>query len=191
MGKSVVEVERKKRLNGHKKQKTSVNVFVKFFPPPMKVLDLGVRNGYEVKLMNKRGYDVIGTDIDNEWIEYAHNVKKRNVIYDDIMNTKLTKNSFDAIFGRHVLEHVEPTEKFLEICHGLLKPRGKIFFIFPLEPRERKHKKHPVRYPKIDDFREIIRDVKFETLYIGYSKHLGVFPFSHRMGEALYIAEKI
>lgn len=186
---NVAKREKKKKRNNFAKLRSAIKVFKKYFPSPLRVLCLGTRIGMEVELFNKKGYNAIGTDIVEEYVEYARS-KNRNVIYDDIMHTKLKENSFDVIFGRHFLEHVSSTVKLLRICHKLLKPNGGVFFIFPLESHEG-DKTHLVRYPTLDDFKYIADGSNFETLYLGKSKKKGIVPFTTRMGEVLYIAKKV
>jgi len=172
------------------KIKSAVKVFKRYVEPGcfVDVLDLGAREGYSTNQLWKSGYMAVGTDIDKE------HTGKNGVYYDDIMNTGLPDGKFHGIFGRHVLEHVEPTEKLLEICHRLLRPKGRVFFIFPLEPEKKfaDDKRHLVRYPDIFDFAKVLyKKILFNTLYLGMSKHMGIIQFSHKVPEALFVGEKL
>jgi len=174
-----------KLINKYAKLDSAVKVFMRWCPidqVPRRVLDLGARDGYTTKKLTKKGYNVTGTDIDQKCIRYCKE-RGRNVIYDDIMHTNLKQNSFDAVFGRHVLEHIHDTRRFFEICKGLLKPTGIVFFIFPLE-KKREIGKHQVFFPSIKDFKT---PEGFNTLYLGLSKEMGIKKFSFQIPEALYI----
>ena len=186
-------MEKKEKLR-HKKRRTktksAIECFMRYVPSKgfTYVLDLGARTGDSTNLLWKNNYITIGTDIDEEC------TGKNGVYYDDIMNTELPDGAYHGIFGRHVLEHVEPTEKLLEICHRLLRPKGRVFFIFPLEPEKKfaEDKRHLVRYPDVSDFAKVLyKKPLFNTLYLGLSKHMGVIQFSHKVPEALFVGEKL
>jgi len=180
----VSKKEELKRKNRNPKIKSAVATLVKILPPPGKVLDLGVRDGFSTGELSKAGYDVIGTDVNKKFIKYARK-KGYNVIYDDIMKTKLEGYNFDIIYGRHVLEHCAPTDEFFKQCAKVLTTAGVVFFIFPLEPK-RKPGNHKVFFPTLEDFpgSELFTEITFCN-----SKDMGIIPFSDVKGEALYIGK--
>jgi len=184
MGKPESSRERVKRKNRNPKIQSAIAALVVTALPPLRVLDLGVRDGYSTKELTKAGYTVIGTDSDREFVKYAQG-RGLPVIYDDVMQTRLRSHSFDVIYGRHVLEHCAPTELFFEQCAKLLKPSGIVFFIFPLEP-VRKPGNHKVFFPSLDDFPGSGR---FEQLVLCNSSDVGIIPFSEEKGEALYVGK--
>ena len=119
MGKDAQVLERH-RLRTRPKIRSSIVAMSKLFPAPAKVLDVGSEDGYANEVFAELGYDVVSTDV---------RPLGPKVIRDDIMNTKLSVG-FDIVYGRHVLEHVKPTKRFLRKCFRLLKKRWTCFFCF-------------------------------------------------------------
>jgi 2-polyprenyl-3-methyl-5-hydroxy-6-metoxy-1,4-benzoquinol methylase len=132
-------------------------------PDACTIVDIGSRTGYAVELFCDRGFDAIGTDVTKEHIEYAVS-KSRNVIYDDILDTKLTQE-YDLVFSRHALEHCKDTLLFLNNCYKLLNPSGVAVIIFPLETAHKdspyEHGEHCVFYPTTKDFEAVVKQTKF------------------------------
>ena len=191
------DIERIDRKIKRKMIKSTVRVFVDVFPvKDVKVVDIGARIGYATKLLKNAGYDVIGTEIEPRYVDYA--VKKgRNVIVDNFMNSKLPGNEFDIVFSRHVLEHCADTGKFFDECERILKPFGRVFITFPLEKKktfsEKFNKKtgmtkaeHRVCYETIEEFRGVVDNTNFKIEYLDYSEKMGIVPMKR---EVLLIAE--
>lgn len=180
-------IEKVDRPSVRAKIKSTIAVFEKTFPNKgISVVDIGTRVGYAVKLLNKAGYSAIGTDVEPFYVDHAVS-KGRNVIVDDVMDTRLRKGTFDVVFSRHVLEHCGDTVQFLNSCKALLKNGGHVFCTFPLESREKFKEKynkatgltsagHKVYYETIDNFRAVLGMVDFEIKYLDYSEKLGIIP---------------
>lgn len=178
-----------------KRIKSCVRTFENVFPDKnIRVLDIGARTGYGTKLLSDAGYNVLGTDIIEAYVEEARS-KKLPVCFDDILNTTLKDNSFDAIFSRHVIEHCRDTQKFLEVCLRLLKPGGGVFILFPLESQKSFDKKmdadlgmttagHMVHYDSITSFAAVVAKTGFNIKYLDYSEKKGIKPMKN---EALFI----
>jgi len=184
MAKPYSKREKIKRKKRKPEIRSAIEVLKDFKPPPLRVLDVGIRCGYSTKTLEKSGYDVVGIDNDREFVKYT---KKKGlpVTHDDIMKTKLRPHSFDVIYGRHVLEHCAPTKKFFDQCVKLLRPNGFVLFIFPLE-EPRKPGNHKVFFPALEDFPQ---DKRFDKVFFGDSVDMGIIPFSAVTGEALYMGQ--
>jgi len=177
--KSIEHVNQKKNLL---RIKSTVKLFRKTFKSG-KVVDIGTRTGYAIKLLTKHGYDAIGTDIEPHYVNYAteHGL---NVIVDDFMNTMLEANTFDLIYSRHVLEHCPDTIKFFQNCEKILKPKGNIFLTFPLQ--ENLKGEHKVFYETINKFKKVLNKFNFNIKHLDYSIKSGIIPTNK---EILLIAE--
>lgn len=177
-----ISMQIKERRKYHPHTRSTVLAFIKEFPDRrLKVLDIGTRDGYAVELLAKNGYNVLGTELIKKFATFAQK-KGRNVIFDDIMDSKLKANSFDVIYSRHCLEHCRDTFCFFKACEKILKPKGSIFIVFPLETEKQFYARkfpglqHMVCYEHKDDFRKIIAKTKFKEVYFGKSKRKEIIP---------------
>jgi len=167
--------------------RSTVNVFMQYFPNG-KVVDLGTRTGYAVRLLKEAGYDAMGVEMEPYYVNYA--IKQGlNVILDDVMDSKLPGDTFDLVYSRHVLEHCPDTVKFFETCERILKPGGSVFVTFPTQKAKtfkKKPKDHKVFYETIDDFKKVLKKVNFSITYLGYSEKSGIIPLKR---EILFIGK--
>lgn len=104
---------------------SSLAEFVKSIPSGSKVLNIGsggeIMNVINANLQNQ-DIEVLASDIDED---------RKPDIVDDIVNTKLTKNSFDYIIMAEVLEHVKEPKLAVENLHKVLKKNGGCFISTP------------------------------------------------------------
>ncbi|MFH1978082.1 MAG: class I SAM-dependent methyltransferase [Candidatus Aenigmatarchaeota archaeon] len=93
-------------------------------------LDLGTGPGSQAIRLSEKGFEVTGSDISEHAIEKAKKLESKiNFVVDDILDTKLPKESYDYIFDRgcfHVLEP-EQREKYIENVLSILKTGGILF----------------------------------------------------------------
>lgn len=132
----------------------AVNRCEKLFPGPLKVLDVGTRDGFCRDLFIKKGYDCVGTDIEPQG---------PGIIKDDFNHTKL-QVKVDLIFARHVIEHCDDVGSFLITCKKLLTPGGRLFIVFPLQSKREPGVKHKVFIETMDDFRSYTEALKIQEL---------------------------
>jgi len=174
-------VEYAKREDVCERIADSVETFMHYFPDTeLRVLDVGTRTGYATRLLREMGYDVLGTELIQEYVDEARR-KNLPVIQDDILNTFLPNNSFDVVFALHVLEHCRNTETFLGACRRLLREGGSVFVTFPLESAKRFKKKfdknlgmttnsgHMVHYGCMADFEKVAVEAGFVVKHLDYS----------------------
>jgi 2-polyprenyl-3-methyl-5-hydroxy-6-metoxy-1,4-benzoquinol methylase len=93
------------------------------------LLDIGCGTGYFLKSCKEDGWNVEGTEPDNDARRIAEQITKS-----EISETVFTKNknySYDLITMWHVLEHVHKLNESLEKIRGLLKEDGKLIIAVP------------------------------------------------------------
>lgn len=98
-----------------------------------KILDLGVGNGTLLRMLKENGYDNLsGLDVS----EKAINNAKKLVPSVDFVNEKASDmsfddESFDAVIGLEILEHVEKPQEVLKEVFRVLKDDGTALFSVP------------------------------------------------------------
>jgi len=98
----------------------------------MRCLDIGCGAGsitqVIAEMVGNRGY-VTGTDIDERYVQYCSKRNSRpNVEFkqDNINNSKLGKESFDAIYSRFMFVHLKDARKAIHAMKQLLRKGGLI-----------------------------------------------------------------
>jgi SAM-dependent methyltransferase len=98
----------------------------------MRCLDVGCGAGSVTRVLaemvGKKG-QVIGTDVDEKYLQYCRNYRSQpNVDFrqDDIGNSKLAKESFDAIYSRFMFVHLKDARKAVHSMKQLVKKGGAI-----------------------------------------------------------------
>lgn len=98
-----------------------------------RVLDLGCGNGSTSLFFAEKGANVIAIDISNEAITNLSQFCARNSI-DNITPIKCSAldiaklGTFDFVFGKFILHHIEPFNMFAKILGDSVAPGGKAFF---------------------------------------------------------------
>lgn len=95
-----------------------------------KILELGCSYGDHLYQLKKLGWDVKGVELNKNAVDYA--VKKLNLNVDCISIEDFeSKELFNIIYMRMVLEHLESPKIILKKCYSLLKSNGKLVLIIP------------------------------------------------------------
>ena len=98
-----------------------------------RVLDVGFRDGYNLRYLHESGIDITGIEVNHHAIEHAKQMGL-NVFYDDIQTrTQFSNKSFDVILLCDVFEHLFAPDAALDECIRLMKTNGKIVLEVPLE----------------------------------------------------------
>ena len=129
-------------------------------------LDLGTGPGTQAIQLAKTGFDVTGTDLSENAIQKARNLDaKINFMVDDILDSKLEKNSFDYLLDRGCF-HVLSTDKwnqYDEKIHDILDKNG-LFFLKCFSIKEKKLDYGPYRFSE-QDIRNIFgKDFVIESI---------------------------
>lgn len=99
-----------------------------------KVLDVGCGSGRVVKYLNDNGFDAFGCDPQEEAVNLAKKLNKKNVITQTSAAQLPFKNqSFDLITAISVIEHLSLNDikYFFTEAQRILRPEGFIFMITP------------------------------------------------------------
>jgi len=136
-------------------------------------LDLGTGPGTQAIHLAKMGFNVTGTDLSENAIQKARKLDdKTNFMVDDILNSRLEKNSFDYILDRgcfHVLSG-DKREKYCKTIHNILDENG-LLFLKCFSIKEEKLVYGPYRFSD-QDIRDIfgkdfVIESIIETVYHG------------------------
>lgn len=96
-----------------------------------RILDIGCGRGLFLSIMRKDGWDVAGTEFDEETASYASRSFGIPVRHGDPPAWGLTDESFDVITINHVLEHIRNPAETLRACGRLLRTGGLLVAAVP------------------------------------------------------------
>lgn len=100
-----------------------------------KMLEVGFRDGYNLKYLMEKGIDVEGIDVNPVAIEAARNLDCK-VFEEDIQKrTHYEDKTFDIISACDILEHCFSPENALKEMWRILKDQGKIAVQIPFEKK--------------------------------------------------------
>ena len=106
------------------------------------LLDVGSSTGIIDNKLASSFKKVVGTDIDEQAVQYARsNFKKSNLIFkvENAMNLSFKENTFDIVICAQVYEHVPSPKKLFSEIYRVLKPGGVCYLaalnkLWPVEP---------------------------------------------------------
>lgn len=97
---------------------------------PGSLLDVGTGIGQLLHQARTEYQPVQGTEISSTAIQRAKELYQLDILRGTIETLQINQR-FDNITAFHVLEHVHRPGNFLERCHQLLKPGGRLFVAIP------------------------------------------------------------
>ena len=114
-----------------------INPFIEFLSPDSVILEIGSGPGKDWEIFNKKGFEVVGSDYSEEFVDYLKNKYPKNQFI-KLDGAKLdTDKNFDAIYSNKVLHHltddqlVNSIKRQVEllniggiICHSFWKGKG-------------------------------------------------------------------
>ena len=108
----------------------------KYLEPGMSVCEIGIGDGYLLRLLSRFGLKSTGIDISNYLIKklqviFQEEDLKINLLQHDISTPVDYENTFDAIFCLDILEHVRDIEKAIENIKKILKNGGILVVTLP------------------------------------------------------------
>ena len=119
-----------KNYNLEKKALKTFRFANKYVPVKGDFMDIGCGFGSVLYFFKNNGWNVRGLELSNE---LASHVKQTLDIPVDVSDFLVydSKQQFDLVSLRHVLEHIPDSNLALNKISGLLKPHGYILFEFP------------------------------------------------------------
>lgn len=155
----------------------------------LKLLDIGCSDGEKVwQFLKKEEFkkiDYCGLD-SVYWDEITDlkpaSLDRRKFIYGDVCNMPFKNNEFDLIVLSHVFEHIKDSQRLCDEFDRVMKKRGKILIIIPIEKggifgfinRNRnlwKHLRIILNYFKIFSYHQISPHAQFKS----YEEYLAYF----------------
>lgn len=100
-------------------------------PKETTVLDFGCGSGLFVSELEEQGYEAYGLDISEEAVRFGLLQGRKNLGVIDAHKIDFPDNTFDAIFGMAVLEHLEDESWALQEMQRVLKPGGVVILMVP------------------------------------------------------------
>jgi len=100
--------------------------------PDDRILEIGCGIGTIVHELNKKGHDVIGTDISSEAIEYGR--KKYGDIHLEVQAAEFLPyedESFEVVLSFDLFEHIAAIDKHISEVKRVLRPGGYYLFQTP------------------------------------------------------------
>lgn len=97
----------------------------------LKVLDIGCFTGDFLRIMQKRGADVYGIELQDEAVKIANKKLQGRVSKADITTFKFSKNTYDIITLLGLVEHVPDPAALLKSSYKLLNTDGIIMIQTP------------------------------------------------------------
>jgi SAM-dependent methyltransferase len=96
-----------------------------------RILDIGCGRGLFLPLMRRGGWEVAGTEFDEETASYASGAYGLDVKSGVPSEWGFPEGSFDVITVHHVLEHIRNPEETLAACGRLLRKGGLLVIAVP------------------------------------------------------------
>ena len=91
----------------------------------LKILEIGGRDGYQAKIISKKGYNITSIDIDPIYPQF-YPVQKGT-----IDQLKFQENSFDIIYSSNMLQEIQNIEDTFKEIKKILKKDGIVIHIVP------------------------------------------------------------
>ncbi|MBV6623515.1 MAG: class I SAM-dependent methyltransferase [Rivularia sp. (in: Bacteria)] len=119
-------------------ENSSLKKMLRLIGEQKRVVDFGCATGYFARLLNNRGCEVVGVEINSKAAKVARNYCEEVIIadldfvsLDEIFSDKIAVEKFDvAVFG-DILEHLRNPWQVLEETRKLLTPQGFVIASIP------------------------------------------------------------
>jgi len=114
--------------------KNNQRVYLKYFSPGDKVVDIGCGRGEFMELLVEMGAKAKGIDLNEDFVEYCKDKDLDVENADAITYLKMVEgDSLDGIFMAHLVEHLEFEELYtlLELCYEKIKKNSRVIVETP------------------------------------------------------------
>lgn len=98
--------------------------------PGARLLEVGCGNGRTLVVLRSLGWQVEGVDVDPVALQYASS-QGLETRCGHLLDLRYEADTFDVIMMHHVIEHLHEPITFLQECHRILKPGGRLLMITP------------------------------------------------------------
>lgn len=146
------------------------HVFEKYLHKNAKILDLGFGAGRDSNYFYNKGYDVVSTDISEEFVKKGKKFLKNEVLLMDTLEMNF-ENEFDAIWACASLLHFNDEELNIAFknCFNALKSDGIMYTSFKRGSFAGERHGRFFHDFELDDLIEVIKNNGFDILenYIG------------------------
>lgn len=144
-------------------------------PQGAKVLDWGAGFGQMSYILDQLGAEVVAYDVIKRNYTLLPSISKELVFGEDEVRLPFPDNSFDAVVGCGVLEHVPNILGSLQELYRILKPGGRLFiynlpYIFSPSEAYAAHRGisvHPIKFTKLGS-KQLLELANFEVSRIGH-----------------------
>lgn len=96
----------------------------------MSLYEPGVGRGEHLNIFKNCGLSVFGSDIEREAKDFNSDIEIENVNL-DVSRSFHDESTFDVIYSKSFVEHLNDPSFFLREAHRLLKPGGKLITLTP------------------------------------------------------------
>lgn len=96
-----------------------------------RVLEVGCGQGHLTRALSERGVDIVGVDANPHATDLAGTDRVRHMYAQDL---DFEDGMFDVILSVHAIEHIPPLEEAFSEMARVLKPGGRVVYIYPAEP---------------------------------------------------------
>jgi ubiquinone/menaquinone biosynthesis C-methylase UbiE len=144
----------------------------------MTILEIGSGTGALVKHLQNEGYNIIGTEVNHEYISFAQ--KEFGIDLVPLKNYQLPfpDESFDVILSFDVFEHIPDTDAHLKEVYRVLKKEGCYLLATPNKItnipfeiiKEKSFTKYKTYHPSLHTFPEIKKRFKKHGFEIKFEK---------------------
>ena len=110
-----------------------VELVTRYAPRSAKILDLGCGNGISARLLNRAGFEVVGTDISPLFLDEARVWENPTLRYRvcDVMELPFENESFAVICSNELVEHLPDVETALTEMVRVVRKGGRIVISGP------------------------------------------------------------
>lgn len=186
-----IEGGRKVWLENHPKIQYVFTKSKRYLEPGMSVCEIGIGDGYLLRLLNRFGLKATGIDISNYLIKKLRTILgdeglEINLLQYDISESTDLEDAFDAVFCLDLLEHIENLGRAIENIKRILKMRGILVATLPWKENldsnmaicpKCHHKFHRVgHFHSFDSYDDIAQTfgVDFQILTFGFIPPTGL-----------------